>query len=99
MFRILERQCFKLWVNIFSIHFFQIHIRDVLVFPASFWLVCLICVGYYVAVFPFISLGKVYFQVKYNFSSDNANFITGNHSDIFSPLLTAMLSGPFFQFT
>ncbi len=56
---------------------FQIHIRDVLVFPASFWLVCLICVGYYVAIFPFVTLSKVYFEEKYNFTSENANFITG----------------------
>ncbi len=38
---------------------------------------CIICVSYYVAVFPFVTLGQVYFIQKYNFSSTNANFITG----------------------
>jgi hypothetical protein len=57
---------------------FQIHIRDVLVFPATFWLVCLICVGYYVAIFPFVTLSKVYFEEKYELSSENANFIAGD---------------------
>jgi MFS family permease len=56
---------------------FQISWKDVLVFPLSFWLVCIICVTYYVAVFPFVTLGQVYFIEKYHFSSTNANFITG----------------------
>lgn len=55
----------------------KIALKDVLVFPLSFWLVCLICVTYYVAVFPFVTLGQVYFMKKYSFSDENANFITG----------------------
>ena len=34
-----------------------IRIRDVKDFKFSFWLLCIICVAYYVAVFPFIGLG------------------------------------------
>ena len=51
--------------------------RDVLSFPLSFWLVCIICVSFYVAIFPFVTLGQVFFIQKYQFSSTNANFITG----------------------
>jgi len=49
------------------------------VFSPSFWLICFICVAYYVAIFPFVTLGKVYFEEKYQFSSQNANFITGGY--------------------
>jgi len=34
-----------------------IHVRDVKDFGFKFWLLCIICVAYYVAVFPFIGLG------------------------------------------
>ena len=55
----------------------HVRFRDVLKFPLNFWLICGICVSYYVAVFPFVTLGQVYFMQKYGFSSANANFITG----------------------
>ena len=32
----------------------QIKFKDVLTFPLAFWLVCLICVAFYVTIFPFI---------------------------------------------
>ena len=51
--------------------------RDVLSFPMSFWLLSIVCLAYYVAIFPFISLGQVFFMKKFDFSSSNANFITG----------------------
>eukprot|EP00093_Oithona_nana_P014307 14307.XXX_1090838_1092743_1 [CDS] Oithona nana genome sequencing. len=51
--------------------------RDVLSFPTSFWLLSIVCLAYYVAIFPFISLGQVFFMKKFDFSSSNANFITG----------------------
>lgn len=34
------------------------HILDVLHFKPVFWLVSVICVAYYLAIFPFIALGK-----------------------------------------
>ena len=34
-----------------------IRITDVKDFPVTMWLLCIICVMYYVAVFPFIGLG------------------------------------------
>lgn len=35
-----------------------VRLRDIKDFPAQFWLVTVICVAYYVAIFPFIALGK-----------------------------------------
>lgn len=40
----------------------KIAFADILRFPAPIWLICVICVTYYVAVFPFISLGLVFFR-------------------------------------
>lgn len=34
-----------------------IHLSDVKDFPATLWLIFIICVAYYVAIFPFIALG------------------------------------------
>lgn len=34
------------------------HLYDVLKFKTVFWLVSVICVAYYLAIFPFIALGK-----------------------------------------
>ena len=34
-----------------------INLRDIRYFPLSLWLICLICVLYYVTVFPFVGLG------------------------------------------
>lgn len=36
----------------------QIKLTDVKNFRGVFWLVALICIAYYVAIFPFIALGK-----------------------------------------
>lgn len=35
-----------------------VRLSDVRYFPVSFWLVAGICVFYYLAIFPFIALGK-----------------------------------------
>ncbi|KAI6645722.1 Major facilitator superfamily domain-containing protein 1-like [Oopsacas minuta] len=42
-----------------------IRLKDILHFPLSLWVIFFICVFYYSAVFPFISLGLVFFQQKY----------------------------------
>ena len=44
----------------------------------KFYMVCLICVTFYCAVFPFISLGQDYFIKKFGFSMSEANAINGN---------------------
>jgi hypothetical protein len=33
-------------------------LSDVKTFKVSFWMVSVVCVAYYVAIFPFIALGK-----------------------------------------
>lgn len=40
-------------------------LSDVKTFKVSFWMICVICVAYYVAIFPFIAVGKVFFMQKY----------------------------------
>lgn len=35
-----------------------VRITDIKDFPFSFWMIALVCVAYYVAIFPFIALGK-----------------------------------------
>ena len=46
-----------------------IKLKDIIHFPLALWVIFLICVFYYVTVFPFISLGLVFFQQKYGESS------------------------------
>ncbi|XP_067593975.1 lysosomal dipeptide transporter MFSD1 isoform X4 [Pseudorca crassidens] len=52
-----------------------IKLTDVKDFSFPLWLIFIICVGYYVAVFPFIGLGKVFFTEKFGFSSQAASAI------------------------
>lgn len=53
-----------------------IRFRDILEFPVSLWLIFVICVTYYVAVFPFISLGPAFIADKFNQSTAYGNFVT-----------------------
>ncbi|XP_061861450.1 major facilitator superfamily domain-containing protein 1 isoform X4 [Colius striatus] len=52
-----------------------IKLTDVKDFSLSLWLIFVICVCYYAAVFPFIGLGKVFFIEKFKFSSEEASAI------------------------
>ncbi|KAI4893440.1 hypothetical protein NFI96_011460 [Prochilodus magdalenae] len=52
-----------------------IQLKDVKDFPLQLWLIFIICVGYYVAIFPFIALGQVFFIEKFNFSPSQASLI------------------------
>ncbi|CAB0040141.1 unnamed protein product [Trichogramma brassicae] len=72
-------------------------ITDVKDFKGVFWLVAWICVAYYIAIFPFISLGKVYFIRKYGFEPAAANtvnslvyFISAVASPIFGIVVDKM---------
>lgn len=67
-----------------------VHITDVKDFPLIFWMVSIVCVAYYVAIFPFIALGKVFFERKFDFSPENANTVNSIVyiiSAVASPLL------------
>ncbi|KAK9509921.1 hypothetical protein O3M35_004808 [Rhynocoris fuscipes] len=67
-----------------------VRITDMKDFSPAFWMITLICIAYYIAIFPFIALGKVFFIRKFDFSSDEANFANSFLyliSAIASPLL------------
>ncbi|XP_071950210.1 lysosomal dipeptide transporter MFSD1-like [Antedon mediterranea] len=49
-----------------------IKLSDVKDFPLTLWLIFIICVTYYVAVFPFIGLGVIFFEDKWDFSAADA---------------------------
>ena len=55
----------------------DVRIRDVFLFPLSLWLVCIICVAFYVAIFPFISLGKDFYMEIFHMDANEAGYITG----------------------
>ncbi|XP_063696106.1 major facilitator superfamily domain-containing protein 1-like isoform X1 [Culicoides brevitarsis] len=50
-------------------------LSDIKTFKISFWMVTVICVAYYVAIFPFIALGKVFFERKFGFEPEDANTV------------------------
>lgn len=37
-------------------------LSDIITFKVTFWMVSVVCVAYYVAIFPFIALGKYVFN-------------------------------------
>jgi MFS family permease len=51
----------------------KIQLKDIVKFRMSFWFICIICVAYYSAVFPFISLGLVFFERKYDLHAKDAS--------------------------
>ncbi|XP_005106021.1 major facilitator superfamily domain-containing protein 1 [Aplysia californica] len=53
----------------------MIKFRDILTFPMPTWLISVICVAYYVAVFPFIGLGLVFFEMKFGLNPTSANAV------------------------
>ncbi|XP_049582226.1 lysosomal dipeptide transporter MFSD1 isoform X1 [Syngnathus scovelli] len=52
-----------------------IQLTDVKDFPLPLWIIFIICVSYYVAIFPFIGLGQVFFIEKFNFSPAQARAV------------------------
>ncbi|KAG6459317.1 hypothetical protein O3G_MSEX011324 [Manduca sexta] len=65
-------------------------LTDIRHFKSVFWLLSVICVAYYLAIFPFIALGKLFFERKFDFPPQEANNV---NSMVY--LLSAALS-PFF---
>ncbi|KAF4526046.1 hypothetical protein B566_EDAN000840 [Ephemera danica] len=71
-----------------------VRLSDIRHFPATFWLVAMVCVAYYLAIFPFIALGKVFFMRKFGMPPDSANFINSLVfiiSAVASPILGLMV--------
>ncbi|XP_061829000.1 lysosomal dipeptide transporter MFSD1 isoform X2 [Nerophis lumbriciformis] len=52
-----------------------VKLTDVKDFPLPLWIIFIICVCYYVAIFPFIGLGQVFFIQKFNFSPAEARAV------------------------
>ncbi|XP_057329368.1 major facilitator superfamily domain-containing protein 1-like [Microplitis mediator] len=66
-----------------------VRLTDVKDFKGIFWLIVVICIAYYVAIFPFIALGKVYFERKYQYdpvAANTVNSLVYSISAIASPL-------------
>ena len=76
---------------------FQVQIKDVISFPLSFWLLSIICLAYYVAIFPFVSLGVPFFQKKFQFTQKNANFIASVPYLISAPGIYNLIKETFFS--
>lgn len=53
-----------------------VKLTDVKDFKLTFWLVCIICVAFYCAIFPFITIAKDFFQDKFHLSPDDANYLS-----------------------
>ena len=54
-----------------------IRFDDILALPATYWIVCITCLSYYVAVFPFVSLGQVFLVKKFHLTKTFANVVIG----------------------
>lgn len=52
-----------------------IRLSDIKDFPATFWVITIVCVAYYAAIFPFVGLGSVFFARKYHLDHDTANSV------------------------
>ncbi|EDV95921.1 major facilitator superfamily domain-containing protein 1 [Drosophila grimshawi] len=65
---------------------------DVFTFKAPFWMVSIICVAYYVAIFPFIALGQKFFMDRFGFTPKQANTVDS------LVYLIAAVSSPIFGF-
>ena len=50
-----------------------VRLTDMKDFSMSFWYLTIICVAYYCCIFPFVSLGTVFFKRKYSFEDTEAN--------------------------
>ncbi|CAB4053954.1 Major facilitator superfamily domain-containing protein 1 [Lepeophtheirus salmonis] len=55
----------------------KVQLRDIFQFPLSFWLLCTVCVLYYVTIFPFISFGQEFLVESYGLDKDTANTFIG----------------------
>nr|XP_058971250.1 major facilitator superfamily domain-containing protein 1-like isoform X2 [Pocillopora verrucosa] len=52
-----------------------IRLSDVKDFPLNLWLIFIICVAYYVAIFPFIALGLAFFEAKFDLNPTKAGAV------------------------
>ncbi|XP_030372170.1 major facilitator superfamily domain-containing protein 1 [Scaptodrosophila lebanonensis] len=67
-------------------------LTDVFTFKPPFWMVSIICVAYYVAIFPFIALGQGFFVERFHYTKEEANNVNA------MVYLIAAVSSPLFGF-
>lgn len=48
-------------------------LSDVVAFKLDFWMVSVVCVAYYVAIFPFVALGQAFFVNNFEMTPEQAN--------------------------
>ena len=53
-----------------------IKLSDIKQFPVYFWLIAIICVAYYIAIFPFISISKEFFKNVFHYTAVDANHLS-----------------------
>lgn len=53
-----------------------IRLKDTTNFKSEFWLLTLICVSFYLTIFPFIALSSEFFQTKWGYLPTEANMIS-----------------------
>lgn len=51
----------------------NIRLRDATNFKSEVWMLTLICVSFYLTIFPFIALGSKFFQEKWNYAPSKAD--------------------------
>lgn len=49
------------------------NLKDIFKLPKELWVICCICVFCYTSIFPFIGIGKNFFEVKYGYGGDEAS--------------------------
>ncbi|KAH8341394.1 hypothetical protein KR059_005840 [Drosophila kikkawai] len=50
-------------------------LSDIVTFKMDFWMVSVVCVAYYVAIFPFVALGQAFFVSNFHMTPDEANTV------------------------
>lgn len=49
----------------------NLNLLGVFQLPATFWLICVVCVFYYVALFQFVRIGLLFFRRKYELDHES----------------------------
>ncbi|XP_030241384.1 major facilitator superfamily domain-containing protein 1 [Drosophila navojoa] len=50
-------------------------LSDIMSFRLDFWMVSVVCVAYYVAIFPFVALGQAFFVSTFHLTPEQANTV------------------------
>lgn len=54
----------------------KIKLCDIKQFPTLYWLIAVICVAYYISIFPFISISKSFFMKLFHLTAVDANHLS-----------------------